>query len=288
MDSLAAAIRALGNAAGVDAFACLNERGGPEPSRRKTRLLRAADTWIAVSLARADDLDAIPAWLEVDIDARADPWLVIAATVAIRPATAVVARARLLGLAAAVLGERPPPSLWHGLPVSATRLGEATPLAGTPAVVNLSSLWAGPLCARILAAAGASVTVPDAITEDALVAADVVIEGSRPRALEQRGIDARDIVRRGPRVWLSITGHGRTEPERNWIGFGDDAAVAGGLVTWADGIPDFFADAAADPLTGITAAAAVKEALALGGRWLIDCNLSGVAAHVAAVGAGPA
>jgi crotonobetainyl-CoA:carnitine CoA-transferase CaiB-like acyl-CoA transferase len=99
--------------------------------------------------------------------------------------------------------------------------------------------------------------------------------------LEQLGIDAAAMVAHGPQVWLSITGHGRAEPARNWIGFGDDAAAAGGLVGWRDGTPRFIGDAIADPLTGITAAAAVLHALALGGRWLIDCNLSGVAAHVA-------
>jgi len=55
----------------------------------------------------------------------------------------------------------------------------------------------------------------------ALVAqADVVVEASRPRALEQLGIDAWS---GGARVWVSITGHGRNEPVR--VGFGDDAAV---------------------------------------------------------------
>jgi crotonobetainyl-CoA:carnitine CoA-transferase CaiB-like acyl-CoA transferase len=113
--------------------------------------------------------------------------------------------------------------------------------------------------------------------------ADVVVEGSRPRALEQLGIDAREIVEHGPRVWLSITGHGRGEPERNWVGFGDDAAVAGGLIAWENGAPCFMGDAIADPLTGVAGAAAVLAALKDGGRWLIDFNLAGVAAHVAGV-----
>ena len=83
-------------------------------------------------------------------------------------------------------------------------------------------------------------------------------------------------------MWLSITGHGRGEPQRDWVGFGDDAAVAGGLVAWTDyRQPCFLADAIADPLTGIAGAVAIQHALAAGGRWLIDCNLAGVAAHVA-------
>jgi hypothetical protein len=263
------AITALGDAAGVDATALMSERG--EAVTRTCRLLCASDGWLAVNLARPDDIEAIPAWLQEDVGPDD-----LAAVIARRGAADVVDRARLLGLAAAVLGERAPPPLWHGLPVRATRLGDSAPLARPPRIANWSSLWAGPLCARILAARGAAV-----IESGAVVDVDVVIEGSRPRAFEQRGIDAEAVVRAGPQVWLSITGHGRGEPERNWIGFGDDCAVAGGLVTSTNGAPAFFADAAADPLTGITAAAAVTTALALGGRWLIDCNLAGVAAHVA-------
>ena len=43
-----------------------------------------------------------------------------------------------------------------------------------------------------------------------LTAADVVIEGSRPRALQQLGIDANELLNAddGPDVWLSITGYG--------------------------------------------------------------------------------
>jgi crotonobetainyl-CoA:carnitine CoA-transferase CaiB-like acyl-CoA transferase len=117
---------------------------------------------------------------------------------------------------------------------------------------------------------------------DLLMAADVVVEGSRPRALEQLGIDARQIMMNGPRVWLSITGHGRSGPQRNWVGFGDDAAVSGGLVAWSRDTPCFVGDAIADPLTGIVGAVTVLDALQDGGRWLFDCNLAGVAAYVAA------
>jgi len=224
-----------------------------------------------VNLARADDVEAIPAWLEADVDESG-----VAAVVATRPAAAVVGRARLLGMAAAVLGERRPGARWHGLPVRATRVGDAPPLSAPPVVANWSSLWAGPLCARILGSRGATV-----LERADVMTGDVVIEGSRPRAFEQMGIDAAAVTRTGPQVWLSITGHGRDEPHRNWIGFGDDCAVAGGLVEWDGDAPRFFGDAAADPLTGIAAAAAVTTALTLGGRWVLDCNLAGVAAEVA-------
>ena len=61
----------------------------------------------------------------------------------------------------------------------------------------------------------------------------MVIEASRPRALAQLGLAPEMIPHRDGQVWLSITGYGRAAPER--AAFGDDAAVAGGLVGWIDG-----------------------------------------------------
>jgi len=114
----------------------------------------------------------------------------------------------------------------------------------------------------------------------------VVIEGSRPRALRGWGIDAEAhlAAEDGPRVWVSITGHGRTGAEADRVGFGDDAAAAGGLVVGDDDGPCFLADAVADPLTGIAAAKAVEEALGEGGSWLLDAALARVAASVARPG----
>ena len=48
----------------------------------------------------------------------------------------------------------------------------------------------------------------------------------------------------------------------DWVGFGDDAAVAGGLVAWDDAGPVFCADAVADPATGLVGAAGRRERLA--------------------------
>lgn len=111
--------------------------------------------------------------------------------------------------------------------------------------------------------------------------ADVVIESSRPRALRQLGIVAESAS--GPRVWVSITGHGRDAANAMRVGFGDDAAVAGGLVTFDARGPCFCVDAVADPLSGLAAAAAVLTALERGGRWLIDVGLARTAA-IAATG----
>jgi crotonobetainyl-CoA:carnitine CoA-transferase CaiB-like acyl-CoA transferase len=120
-----------------------------------------------------------------------------------------------------------------------------------------------------------------------VAAADVIVEASRPRALEQLGVFADEILAdaaergTGPRVWLSITGYGRAAPGRDRVAFGDDAAVAGGLVAWDDAGPCFLADAVADPCAGLVAAAAALRAVAAGGRWLLDVSMLDVAAHLA-------
>jgi hypothetical protein len=95
------------------------------------------------------------------------------------------------------------------------------------------------------------------------------------------GIVAGDLLSAssGPRVWVSITSHGRSMGQR--VGFGDVAAAAGGLVVFDAAGACFVADAVADPLTGLVAAAAVSEALAAGGRWLLDAGMAPLAASVA-------
>jgi crotonobetainyl-CoA:carnitine CoA-transferase CaiB-like acyl-CoA transferase len=126
--------------------------------------------------------------------------------------------------------------------------------------------------------------------------ADVVIEASRPRALAQLGVDMDRIVSEGRcRVWISLTGYGRRGEAAQWVAFGDDAAVAGGLVARDPGRgPCFCADAIADPLAGLHAAAAALTALADGGRWVVDVALARAAAACAdplpawSAGAGPA
>src|SRR6185437_6344371 len=104
-----------------------------------------------------------------------------------------------------------------------------------------------------------------------LAVSDVVIEGSRPAALARRALAPDDITPRAGRIWLQITGYDGRRP-----GFGDDTAVAGGLVgTSADG-PVFCGDAIADPLAGLQAALAVAESLGRGGGELIGVSMAGV------------
>src|SRR5262245_21308514 len=282
------------------------------------RLFPAADGWIAATLARPDDEACLPAWLGVE--ARGDPWGVVASAVFERKAGEVVERARLLGLAAAVAGPLPdaaPPA--HRVAARGPR--RERPRGAVPLVIDLSSLWAGPLCAHLLGLAGArcikleSVARPDgaragnaaffallnagkaSVALDLgspagrdrlrrLVArADVVVESARPRALRQLGIEAEALVAEHPGlVWVAITGHGRREPGAGFIGYGDDAAVAAGLALATgepEGTPLFCGDAIADPLSGIHAAVSALAALREGEAVLLDVALCALAAHAA-------
>jgi hypothetical protein len=277
----------------------------------------------AVSLARTSDVELIPAWLEIadvaNVAGDDATWAAVAEFLVSadeRRVRELVERAGLLGLPVGLAGE----TARQAHPVSAERFGAANPLPMQGAVVvNLGSLWAAPLAGATLAAMGARVikvestsrpdgarrhrrffaslhTACESVALDLdqrsgqaqlarlLERADVVIEGSRSRALQQMGIDARQLVRDGPQVWASITGHGRDPAHALRVGFGDDAAVAGGLVGRAgpDSTPVFIADAIADPITGLTVAHAIVERLASGGRWLLDVALANVVAGVAA------
>ena len=88
-------------------------------------------------------------------------------------------------------------------------------------------------------------------------------------------------------TWVSITAHGRSGAGGEHIGFGDDAAIAGGLGAamqsgWGETL--FAGDAIADPLTGITAALAAWAGWRRGGGCLIALALADVIAHASALG----
>jgi hypothetical protein len=315
-------------------------RRGTVSANGTCRILRAADGWLAVNLARPDDLRSVPAVLgrnlrgpvpESPVPDAAVPgstvlgaavpdaavWDELRAEAAARPAAELAAAAQGVGIPASALGRERP------APVIATRLGSA----GTSPrlVLDLSAMWAGPLCASILGRAGwrvlkvEDVRRPDgARSGPAAFYADlhadsrtvildfgsaqgraelsrlaghagIVVESSRPRALRRLDLVAEDWLSASPgRVWVSVTGYGRQDPQQR-VAFGDDAAVAGGLVAYAaDGTPVFCGDAIADPLSGLHAALAALAAHAAGGGWLVDVAMARVCADLARPAAAPA
>jgi hypothetical protein len=287
-------------------------------------LLRCANGWCAVTLSRPVDLAAVPAILGVlgldSADLSTGERQALAAAALVRPAEDLADAAQLLGVPAAALPQvtSPSPGAWP--PWRTVRIAPSSSgarLSGA-LVVDLSSMWAGPLCARLLGLGGAhviKVESPDrpdgarsgnpeffdwlhaghrslmidfrslegrAVLKELLDAADIVIESSRPRALAALGLAPDLISHPDGQVWVSITGYGRAAPER--VAFGDDAAVAGRLVGWTnDGSsePVFCADAIADPLTGACAALAASRSIAVGGGELIDLSMREVAAAFA-------
>ncbi len=321
----------LGRAVVVDGAALIGERAAIGGLARRgavscgggSRLVRSADGWVALSLARADDAELLDAWLEeplqigAQVPVAAEAWERVAVAVAVRSAEVLVERAILLGLPCAALGERSPdPELFT---VEQASTGPVRPFPDVT-VVDLSSLWAGPLCANVLGLGGARVIKVESTRRldgarsgppeffdllheghefvsldlgtgdgrsalrELLRRADVVIEASRPRALAGLGASFIDLHAGGWRgVWLTITGHGAHGEQAARVAFGDDGAVAGGLVAAsADGSPVFCADAIADPATGLLGATAVLAALADGVRGHVGVSLANTAAQLAA------
>lgn len=281
---------------------------------RACRMVRAADGWMAVNLPRESDLWMTPAWIGCRLDA--DPWPAIVRRARRRSWRELVDGATLLGLPVCGVGETPVPSGDGCL-----RLASGVRQRGRQVrVLDLSGLWAGPLCGAVLARAGCEVTKiespnrPDVLRESApamfgdlnggksalqldfrdpegqarlremFARADVVITSARPRAFEQLGLTPETAFPDNPGlVWVAVTGHGWTGPGALRVAFGDDAAAAGGLVRRTPrGEPRFLGDALADPLTGLFAAAAALKALDEGGGVLVDAAMAPVCARAAA------
>ncbi len=279
-------------------------------------LYETADGCIALNLARDDDRELLPALLDAEPEAVRDA-AGLARTMRRRQAAPLVARGRSMGLAIAdtvassETPQRPGACIAPGL----HRAGSPH---HRPRVIDLSALWAGPLCTHLLSLAGAEVIKvesrrrPDAMRDgDArffqllnqgkanvaldlanaadrvaltglIAASDIVVEAARPRALRQFGIDADAWVASRPGLaWISLTGHGATGDAADWVGFGDDAGVAAGLsaaLRTAAGRDGFVGDAIADPLAGVCAATVAWEAWRSGEGGRYNVSLSGVAA----------
>jgi crotonobetainyl-CoA:carnitine CoA-transferase CaiB-like acyl-CoA transferase len=294
-------------------------RSGAAAPNGGCRLLPTRDGALAASLVREEDWALVPAWLET----QAHDWEAVRAAVARGSLHDLVERGRELGLAVAPdvpVPSRPVPWLSVQPAQSGSGLAPRAALSPAPLVVDLSALWAGPLCTHLLQRCGARVIKvesrqrPDgarhgpaaffallnagkeslaldfsdpadvARLRALLVRADVVIEASRPRALRQLGIRAQALLEDNPRLsWLTITGYGLGEPHEHWIAYGDDAAVNAGLsysMRQATGLRLIVGDAVADPLTGLHAAFAAWASWRAGGGRRISIALCDVVRHV--------
>jgi CoA-transferase family III len=279
---------------------------GQTSSNRSARMVRAGDGWLAVNLPRQSDWELIPAWLHED----ADDWTDVARYCARQTTRALLEQAHVLGLAVTMVGETP--GLLANQQLDTPQRRDATTAVR---VVDLSALWAGPLCAALLAKAGADVVkIEDRRRPDPtpaplsrrlnqakrkavfdfsepegrralqaeLLAADVIVTSARPRAFQHLGVAPAVLFALKPRLlWVAITAHGWSGQHRDRIGFGDDTAAAGRLVDWHDGEPAFVGDAVADPLTGLAAAAAALEAISCGRCGILDVALASTAAAAA-------
>ncbi len=275
------------------------------------RMVRAADGWIALNLAREEDRDLIPAWLHGDFGE--DTWAQVERLAPRRTCADLLADGEMLGLPIAAVGE----VSTAALEAPRLRLRTAVRQSGRLRVIDLSALWAGPMCGAVLAAMGADVvrveslrrpdptrawtprlfdalngsktTLPLDLTTRAgraklnaeIAAADILITGVRPRGLLSLDLSIQGMFAANPGlVWVAVTGYGWAS---NRVAFGDDAAAAGGLVAWTAGEPRFLGDALADPVTGLAAAAGALRGLLDGGGILVDASLARCAAGAARV-----
>ncbi|AYJ50308.1 CoA transferase [Rhodococcus sp. P1Y] len=289
---------------GLDGAALLGERaaftGWTRRGRKSlggyARLLPHRGGWAVVSCPRPDDANLLGALIGRAVGE--DPWTEVAAWLSTRSSPEIVERMDLLGIAGGCVE----PQVAQPLPIPT----DVRSLEGAT-VVDFSALWAGPLCAQLLNTAGAHVIKvetpqrpdgarggnrhfydllhgghesvvldPSSTTERRWLhrlvdSADIVIEASRPRALQRFGLDAQAHAARGC-TWLSITAYGRSS---NRIGFGDDVAAACGLVGEdVDGTPVFAGDAIADPLTGLWAALCGLDSVNSRGGRLWDISMA--------------
>ena len=268
------------------------------------RLLQTKDDQIALNLVRDDDWDLIAAWLE---NPAAD-WNAICDNVKTKSANYLTQRAAELGLAIAMDSLLDMPKTWFEF-----QKYKSGDIVDTPLIVDLSSLWAGPLASYLLQMAGARVikiespSRPDGARlghagfydllnggkdcvavnfndghdvkrlKTLLHRADIVIEASRPLAFEHLDIRAEDFVAaKAGKIWARLTAYGQGQRR---IGFGDDIGVESGLTRIMDsacGQSYFVGDAIADPMNGLHLALAIYAFYSQGISGVLDISMCDV------------
>src|SRR5688572_15658782 len=297
----------LGRQLEVDGPALLRERAeilgiAPDGTRSAGGTCRLFPTtdgyWVAINLARPDDLEMLPAWMGHDLEG--PTWDAVADHLAWTPAGVAVDRAQLLGIPAAFAVEC---HRWRAV-AEVRDVSRASP-ADPPRVLDLSTLWAGPLCARLLGTLGANVMKvempnrPDGARggppqfwdrlngskvertmeldeiRQWVERADVVVTSARPRAIEHLDIGLAEEVQRRGLIWVAITGYGFFSRWNERVAFGDDAAVSGGLALYAGGpeAPVFVGDAPADPMAGLQGAVTATALLHGGRGGMVDVSM---------------
>lgn len=298
-------VEVLGERAAIAGLA----RRGPISCGGAFRILHTADGRIGLSLPRPEDLDLVPALTECS-EVQADPWETVSRWARETPTHEAAQRIALLGLPGSAI---PSCDVNSRAGVEVTEFGRRRHRRTTPIVVDLTALWAGPLCAHLLGLGGARVIKVESVSRPdgarfgppaffdllhhghamvsvnfqdprdmerlrALIAdADLVLEASRARALRQLGLDACACAASGT-SWLSITARGRAS---NTVGFGDDIAAGAGLVAADGDEPMPCGDALADPITGVCAAEAASQALLAENARLIDISMLHLCAEIA-------
>ena len=163
-------------------------------------------------------------------------------------------------------------------------------------VVDLTTMWAGPLCTELLGRAGAQVRKvtsqarPDGLAgtamyaelnahktvidldprlaagqralEEMLASADLLVTSLSPRALANLDLLPSQLDARHPRLrTLAITAFEKDSPERDWIAYGTGVHAASGL-GWLGDEPRAPAYSYPDPLAGLLAARVAADQLA--------------------------
>ncbi len=274
-------------------------RNGPFSCGGAFRTFPTADGWLGLTLARSSDWELLPALVE---DASARDWTSVLTWARRRGTDEAAERARLLGLPVAHFrpSNRPGVIITHG---------PRRAMPERPFVLDLTALWAGPLCAHLLSRGGVRVLKvestrrPDGTRRGApeffsllhdrheflvldfsrredrerlaqmAASADLVLESSRADALPRLGLVAEEFVAAGI-SWLSISAEGRSSGA---VGFGDDVAVGAGLFVSVGDQVVSCGDALADPLAGVVAAAAASAVLTGDRAALIDVSMRDVA-----------
>ena len=289
-----------------------------------SRFWRAADGWVRLHANYPHHRAAVLSVLGED-----SPDAAAAAMPALELEEAVVAAG---GAAAAVRTEEqwaasPPGRAVAGSPLlSLDRVGDAPARdAARPRVLAFTRVIAGPVAARTLAAHGADVlrlesprlpedpgTLADtgsgqrtavvdlaarsgrATAEELLAAADVVLLGYRPGALETFGLDPAELALRHPHlVAVRLSAWGTEGPWGRRRGFDSLVQAATGIaVACGDAdAPGALPAQALDHATGHLAAAAALRGLSRrrteGGTWSAELALARTAARLLAAGRCP-